>query len=309
MTTEPANRDGGTQHLPLGARGLALVLTCTAVWGGQAIAAKVSVEGIPAIVVLGLRLALALPILLIAAYGGHWRLRLRRRQWLLVAGNTLLVLLQIGLFLVGTGMTSSARSIVIVNTFPLFAALAARLLTNDARLQRREAGGLLIAFIGLQVVLLPRLGASLWHQEDIASSLIGDGLVLLSAALIGFKIAYLRRILAELNPLQSVFWSSLLGAIVCGIGSVTFYNVQEIPFSLPAVAAIGYQGLLVSGIAVLIWTYLLSQHPINKLTVFRLLTPPIGIFFSWLILSDELSAGLLSGAALIAIGIGQVNKK
>lgn len=303
LAAGPSSPSGGTQHLPLSKSSLALVLTCSLIWGGQSIAAKLSVETIPAIVVLGLRLALAMPILLIAAYWGRWRLRIHGRQWWQVAGNTFLVLLQTGLFLVGTGLTSSARSIVIVNTFPFFAALAGRWLTNDARLGRREWIGLVLAFVGLQVVLWPRL------NHGTQASLIGDLLVLMSAALIGFKIAYLRRILVDLTPIQSVFWSSVLGATVCGSLSILCCDFGTIAFSSTAIGAILYQGILVSAIAVLIWTYLLSRHAINNLTVFRLATPPIGIFLSWLLLSDTLTPEFLVGAALIVVGIHQVNQK
>ena len=298
--TDESTRGGGTQHLSLTMASLALVLTCTLIWGGQAIAAKVSVDTIPAVIVLALRFLLALPILFLAAYLGRWPLRIHAGQARLVAGNSLLVFLQTGLFLVGTGLTSSARSIVIINTFPFFAALAGRLLTNDSALRPRQWLGMILSVVGLQIVLLPRL------SHGTQASLVGDVLVLLAAALMGFKIAYVRRILSDLNAMQSVFWSTLLGAIACSVAVVCFYDVRSIEFSGSAIAAILYQGFLVSGIAVLIWTYLLSRHPINHLTVFRLASPPIGIFLSWILMSESLTVTLIAGTALITYGIYQV---
>ncbi|WP_153556720.1 DMT family transporter [Roseimaritima sediminicola] len=297
----------GVRHLPLTATSLCLVLLCASIWGGQAVAAKVAVDVYPATLVLAWRLLLSLPVLWLASYWSRWSLRLSVRQSGLVLVNTAMVLLQIGLFLVGTEATSSARSIVIINTFPLFAALAGAKLTSDARLTKRQWTGLLVAMAGLQFVLLPRAIAASMTGEN-TGTLWGDGLVLLAAILVGVKIAYLRRILAELNPLQSVFWSSLFGGVACLAASLLRSDLSALQFVPTAIAGIVYQGTVVSGIAVLTWTYLLSQHPLNKLTVFRLATPPIGLFASWLLLGEPLSASLIAGTLLIITGIHQVNR-
>jgi len=221
---------------------------------------------------------------------------------MLILVNSGLVMLQTGLFLIGTGLTSTARSIVIINTFPLFAAVAGHFLTNDAPVKRGQLAGILIAFGGLLIVLLPRLSV------DATASLTGDLVVLLAAILVGFKIAWMRRILVKLDPVQVVFWSSLLGAPFCFLLSLMLYDIPSVDFTTSSLGAIAYQGIVVSGLAVLIWTYLLSQHAVNNLTVFRLATPPVGVFLGWLILSESLSNTLLVGGAIIVLGIWSVNK-
>ncbi|MEO2034198.1 MAG: DMT family transporter [Planctomycetaceae bacterium] len=290
------------KHLPLSATSLALVLSCSLIWGGQAIAAKLAVNSVPPIMVLSLRFAMALPLLIVVAGIRRTSLRLSQRQLLLIVGNSVLVMIQLGLFLVGTGLTSTARSIVIVNTFPLFAAVAGHFLTNDAPVRRGQVAGLLIAFAGLSIVLLPRL------TVDTSTSLTGDLVVLTAAVIIGFKIAWMRRILGVLDPIQVVVWSSLLGAPLCFLLSLGMYDVASIRFSVSSLGAIAYQGILVSGFAVLAWTYLLSQHAVNNLTVFRLATPPIGMFLGWMLLSESLDGMLLVGGALIVAGIWSVHR-
>jgi len=300
MTTRKPST-GSVKHLPLSVTSLVLVLTCSLIWGGQAIAAKLAVHSIPPVLVLSLRFALALPVLAVTAYVRRTDLRLNRHQLLLILSNSVLVMIQLGLFLVGTGMTSTARSIVIVNTFPLFAAVACHFLTNDAPVRRGQLAGLLTAFAGLSIVLVPRL------TTDTTGDLTGDLIVLMAAVMIGFKIAWMRRILVEVCPVSVVFWASLLGAPLCFALSLILYDVPSVDFTASSLAAIAYQGIIVSGLAVLIWTYLLSQHAVNNLTVFRLATPPVGVFLGWIVFSESLSGTLLAGGALIVVGIWSVN--
>ena len=73
--------------------------------------------------------------------------------------------------------------------------------------------------------------------------------------------------------------------------------------------ALFYQGGVIAGFCFLAWTSILERYSASKLVVLFFATPLSGVFFSHLILGDELTFSLLGGAVLVAGGIYLVNMR
>ena len=127
----PANVRPLTPWAVAAALGLALL------WGGNAVAIKVSVGGLPSISLLTARTALGLVFLLGWAAVAGVSLRLRRGELLPLCGLSLLFSLQVLALIHGTSLTLSVRSVVLMNTFPFFTAIFAHLLLPGDRLNWR----------------------------------------------------------------------------------------------------------------------------------------------------------------------------
>lgn len=281
----------------------AMALSCAVIWGGQSVAVKLSVMEWPPFAVMAARFLLAsLTLGVLAVWSGR-PLRIDRSQVRLILGNVALLVVQIALFTIGTGRTTSARSVVLVNTFPFFAALACHFLTHDALIRRSQFLGLLLAFSGLIAVFSHQIFESATHTTA------GDLLVLAAAAVIGLKIAYVRRIVARVQPIPLLFWSTVAAGIICITVTVPLETHPWQRLTPTTTVALCYQGCLGSAVAAVLWTVLLERNSPNTVTVFRLTSPPLGVFFSWLILSEQPSPGLLAGCVLIVVGILCVNHR
>ena len=83
----------------------------------------------------------------------------------------------------------------------------------------------------------------------------------------------------------------------------------ELPdFSNPLVSVnVAYNGLVGTGLAMVLWVRLLAGYPPSRVSAFMFLTPVIGVFLSGLILLEPMSAFMLAGASLVAGGIYLVN--
>ena len=151
---------------------LALVLAILAVSTGAPFARWAAPA--PPLVIAALRVAIAAMVLLAAGWrdlGSLWRIASRDRP--LVALSGLLLAVHFGSWIASLSFTSTAASVALVCTNPIFAALFGRVLGD--RVAPRELVGIAIAAVGCAV-----LAGGDWRAGGDA--LIGDGLAVIGAA-------------------------------------------------------------------------------------------------------------------------------
>lgn len=283
-------------HSHLRGSGFLLALACAVIWAGQSVAVKVALRDVPAPWLISSRFliggAFAAAVLLISRRS-LWFPRAAVRPLLL---TNLLLFSQIALFTVGTGWTTSARSIVLINTFPFFTAL----FTFQRPLPRGGAFtmvGLPLAFLG--VVLL------FADERDLISggSLAGDLLVLLSALVMAANITLTKDLLKSVEPLQVVFWEGAMALPVFSAFALLQGSPLPVSVSAETLLSVGYQGIVVSGLAFWVWLNLLKRYPAEQLNVIRLLTPLFGLLIGPALLLERLTPMVVTGALCTSLGI------
>lgn len=274
-----------------------LALVCALIWAGQSVAVKVAIKEVPAGWLIASRFLIAWSVAATWALVGRHDLRVPTRYIPWIVLNNILLFSQIALFTLGTAQTTSVRSTVIVSSFPFFAALAGHMLVPRLRLRSHSVLGLSLAFAGVVVIFADR------RELVTGGASAGDLMVLASAIILGTNIACTKLMLDRLNPLQVVFWESVIAvpAFVCVALSAN--SPFPIHLSVGGWIALLYQGVLVSGVAFLLWLYLLSKHHPNDLNVVRLLTPLFGVLVGAAILQEAITLSVVAGGALSALGI------
>jgi len=193
---------------------LALVLAVVAISTGAPFARWA--QPAPPIVVAALRAALAAVLLLGA--GGHQLAslgRIARRDRPLIAAAGVMLAVHFGLWIVSLSLTSTAASVALVSTNPIFAALFGALLGD--RVTRREVVGIAIAAAGCAV-----LAGGDWSAGGDA--LIGDGLALIAAAsgagylVVGRRLRSALPLLPYLGAVNAIAAVALVVAAV-GLGA------------------------------------------------------------------------------------------
>jgi drug/metabolite transporter (DMT)-like permease len=170
----------------------------------------------PALVIAALRVGLASVLL----FGAGWReiprltaVRGRQRAWVAAAG--VLLGAHYGTWIASLQLTSTAASVALVCTNPVFAALFGRLLGD--RVTRQELGGIAIAALGCAV-----LAGGDWRTGGTA--LAGDALALLGAAcgagylVVGRKLRTTAPLLPYLGTVNAIATAALLAV---ALGSAT----------------------------------------------------------------------------------------
>src|SRR5215470_12344215 len=167
---------------------LALVLALVAISTGAPFARWA--HPAPAIAIAALRVAIASAVLLAAGWRELPGLgRIAPRDWPLVALSGVLLAIHFGSWIASLSFTSTAASVALVCTNPMFAALFGRLLGD--RVAPRELAGMAIAGAGCAV-----LARGDWVAGGDA--LAGDGLALLGAASVAAYLVIGRRLRSAL---------------------------------------------------------------------------------------------------------------
>jgi uncharacterized membrane protein len=181
-----------------------------------------------------------------------------------------------------------------------FTALAAWFIPAE-RFGLRAVGGFAVAFGGIVVLFAEKLGTG------GASSLLGDGLVIISAICWATQSLYLRMKLQGVDPFRITAWSQLVAVPIFLL--FAFFRGAELPdMTNPVVLlSVGFNGFVGTGLVMVLWVVLLSSYPPRRVSAFMFLTPVFGVFLSGLILLEPMSAFMLAGAALVAAGIYLVN--
>ena len=286
--------------------GKIIVLTSLIVslMGGGALAVKIGLQGFPP-----LKMALFRCILGIVAVGGiglyygmSMRMRFEElRRLLLIAACYALHTITLN---IGTQLTTAARATIFFYLYPFFAVLSGHFYLPSDRLSARKTVGILIAFGGVFLSLMPNL-----QGGGITRHLIGDLIVTLGACFLGLRITLTKVFVQEIHPYRLLVWLLALNIPCFYILGLIFEADKPIEWTLASGAGLLYQGWIVTGFCFLVLTSLLRKYKASKLVILGFLMPISGVLFSYLILGDELTFSLLAGTGLVATGIYLVNRQ
>ncbi|MFC1527046.1 DMT family transporter [Candidatus Latescibacterota bacterium] len=288
-------------HERIGLGAGALALLASFLWGGNQIAIKAGLAGMPPLAMAAARFGIGLAIVTVAARVMGVSIRVPRQTWRPLVGLGVLFIVQIICLNVGTVYTNASRSTVLITTYPFFTAFFAHFFIPGDRLDLPKASGLVLAFAG---VVLMFAGGLTQGGSDL---LVGDLVVLLSGLLLGLRQVVLKRILHGLHPYQVLFWQATAGVPVFVALSVLLEPGSVYGTTPGVMAGVAYQGVVVAGFCFILWVSLLKRHSASRLGVFAFSTPIVGVLFSALIMGDPLTPMLMASMALVAAGIVVVN--
>ncbi len=281
----------------IGPGAASLALLTAVLWGGNQVAIKVGLEGMPPLAMAAVRFTLGWCVVALAARITGCSVRLNRREIKPLMGLCALFVVQIATLNIGTAHTSASRSTVLITTYPFFTALFAHLLIPGDRVSARQLGGMALAFGGIVALFADTFIA------PTGAGLHGDIIVLGSASLLGLRQVVIKRLTAGLHPYKVLFWQALLSLPVFAVASVLIEGSAGYAWSRGSILGVLYQGVVIAGGCFIIIVSLLSRHSAGKLAVFAFVTPAVGVLLSAWITGDPLTAGLLLGTALVGTGV------
>ncbi len=289
---------GSPARRGIGAQAFFTTLLLSAMWGGNMVAIKVSLEAVPPIWGAFWRMLLGLPMLWLWARALRVDLRPGPGEARFLATLAVLFSAQIILLNWSIDKTSAAYSAVLVNSAPLFTNLIAHFVVPGDKVSRNRLLGLTLAFAGVACVLAGN------PDERLAPApLLGNLLSVATAALIGTRVVFTQRLVQRMNPIRTVFWQVVLSTPIFLLFAAASEPMLTAPLSGRVLAAMAYCGFGVVGIAFILWVRLLERHPPGMLSVFVFPTPIFGVLFSALVFGERLGVMLLAGTLATAFGI------
>jgi len=294
------------QPLPLTTTSALLTLLTVALWGGNPVATRFSVDALPPITVAGLRFLMAIGVMLVWCLSERVSFRVTAKQWpaVLIAGT--LLFLQILTFTIGAAWTSSSHASLFVNTFVFWVVGLEHFLIKTDRLTSLRWAGLALAAVGSITLLWE--GQAPASQPD-ATSVAGDALLLFSAFILGVKFLYTKHALKVIGPTELIFWHDIVAVVQFAIAVAIWEEPVLHSVEWPAWLGLLYQGIFVGGICFALQAHLLKKHSASQIAVFSFLTPLFGMVLGMLFRGDHLSVWLLASGLTIAAGIYLVNRR
>jgi drug/metabolite transporter (DMT)-like permease len=283
-------------------RGLMHLFIVYLVWGSTYLGIRVAVRegsGFPPFAMAFMRVVVAAAFLLGMARVRGERVRLRGREWSLLAISGLL------LWVGGNGLVSwaemraaSGLAALMVAAMPIWAALIEMVL--DRKPPRwKAAASIAIGFAGVGVLSWPVLRQG--STGDIISVL---GL-LLAPLFWAYGSIMLQRQKPDLGVSALAGWQQVFG----GAGLLVVAVARGEPMPAPtgeAWLAWGYLVVFGSVIAMTSYMATLKRLPYRIVSTYAYANPVIAVFLGWLILREPVTAYTLGGAALVVAGIAGV---
>ena len=190
--------------------------------------------------------------------------------------------------LVGGG---AGKSALLAYTMPFWVVLLAWLVLAE-RPGRRQWIGLVVAAIGLVLVIEPWQGLGGTKSTLLAIA----GGVCWAIGVVLSKRLFQR---SQVGALSLTAWQMLLGTIFL-ITIAVAARERAIEWTPWFAGALAYNAVLSTGLAWLMWSFVVARLPANVAGVSSLVIPIAGIGFAWLLLGEQPSA--IEGVGIVAIG-------
>lgn len=289
---------------PLGAAAAALALFVSLLWGGNVAAIKFGYDTFPPIWSAFWRFSSAGLAVMLWAWSQGVSLRPQRGEMRGLSILAAMFTAQIVCLNTATAWTSAAYAVVLLNSHPLFTNLFGQWFALEERLTVRRAVGLTVAFAGICWLALGRPAAALAPHPQW-----GNFLVLISASLLATRVLYTRGLVQKMHPLRTVTWQILLAVPAFLLIAVLTEPMTLREVTWPPVIAILYQGPVIAGFCFIVWTTLLKRHSASTLSMFGFTVPVFGVLLSAWMFGEEIGSRLVSGAALVTLGIVIVTRR
>ncbi len=292
-----------------------LATFCCLLWGSSYPAIKggyalfgIAPNDIPdKLVFAGWRFALAGAVLLVyAALSGKrvggWSGRQMGQFAMLGLTQTTL---QYVFFYIGLAYTTGVKSSIMNATGTFFSVLLAHFIYRNDRLSYGKALGCAVGFIGVMVV---NLGAGLGGLLQFDFTLLGEGFVVIAAAVLAAASIYGKRISQGIDPIVMTGWQLAIGGVALLVAGYALGGGLE-NFTLASSALLAYMVLL-SSLAISIWSLLLKHNRVSMITAFNFMVPVFGALLSAAFLDESILEWRNAVAlVLVCLGIWLVTKE
>ncbi len=191
--------------------------------------------------------------------------------------------LQYVFFYTGLAYTTGVKSSIMNATGTFFSVLLAHFIYRNDRLDRRKLLGCVIGFAGVMVV---NFGNGLAGLLAFDFTLLGEGFVVIAAFILAAASIYGKRVSQSVDAVVMTAWQLVIGGgalLVAGYAA----GGDLTGFSFASSALLAYMVLL-SSLAITIWSLLLQHNRVSLVTAFNFMVPVFGALLSALFLHESI---------------------
>jgi drug/metabolite transporter (DMT)-like permease len=282
-------------------RYLAAMVALSVIWGSAFMLVKVVLEEVDPLTLVAGRLVGGFLVLAAVLLVTKRRLPMTRQAWLvciaLGLGNNVWPFI---LLTWGQEHIESSLAAILTSSMALSTALLAHFWIRE-RLTLDRTLGLLVGFAGVFVLI----GGSLSDISD--ASTLGQIAVLAGVLGYSFGTVLARRYLQDADGIATATGQTLVASLVMVPLALGVDRPFHMDLSVKHIAAWVALGVLSSGLAYILYFWLVRQVTATQASMVGYLIPITAVFVGALVLNERLSANSFVGLAIILAGVWIVN--
>jgi len=195
---------------------------------------------------------------------------------------------------------ASGTASVLNSTMPLFTMLFAAIFLIEEQLTPARVAGLAIGFVGIIVLT----GGDVYDLRD--SAVLGQLAVVGAAACYGAGAIYARSLLKEEDPVSLTGGQLVLGTVLVLPILLVVRGTPDYSLSVEAWLSLLALGVLGTGIAIIIYLWLVDNVGSVRSSLVTYIIPIVGLFLGWAVLDESIGLNTVLGCALIIAGVAAV---
>jgi drug/metabolite transporter (DMT)-like permease len=271
-------------------------------WGSSYLFIKIGIETLSPFTLIAARTAIGAAVLAVVMVLAGEHLPRSGGTW----GHMLMVALlgiaiPFSLITWGEQSIDSALAAILNGTVPLLAIVLAAIVLVDEPMTLNRLLGLVVGFAGVIAITSPNFGSGMGGSLPGELALMGASVSYAAAGV------YARRFARDLRPLPSAFLEVGLAFLVILALAFVFEHPLATRVEPSTILAVGWLGLVGSGLAFLAFFFLLGRWGAGRTSTVAYLLPIVGIVLGVVVRHESLSAPVLVGTALIIGGVAVAN--
>ena len=275
---------------------IAFTIILTVIFGGNAVAIKLTLAGMGPLTSAGLRFVLAAVAIALWARVTGRSFRIHPDQVFPVVLVSIGFTMQMGCFYLGLERTFASRGVLISNLQPFFVLFLSHRFIPGERITMAKLWGILMGFGGVAVLFTG-------GQSFSGSIRSGDLLVLVAVTIWSGNVVFTKRIINDFSPFHLVLYPMMVSApVFIGAGAV-WDGAMISDLNAVVISAFFYQGLVSAAFGFVAWSTLLKKYGASTLHSFIFIMPIAGVVFSGIVLREPMTPNLIVAMMLIATGI------
>lgn len=281
-------------------RDAALTIFICILFGGNTVAIKFALTGMGPFTAAGIRFAIAAVIIYLWAKFRQIPLKLKPGQFRQVCILGGIFVVQLSCFYQGLARTTASHGVLIGNLLPFFVLILAHIFIPGDNISPRKGIGITLGFIGVLFLLLDDQDLTLGMRN-------GDFIVLFAVMLWSSSAVFVKRIIAEYDPVQITFYPMALGTPFFFIAACFLDSRMVVKIDDTILAALFYQSFVSASFGFIAWNSLLQRFGATILHSFVFIMPLAGVMFSVLFLKETVTSYLAISLGFIVTGVVVVN--
>lgn len=276
---------------------LLLAMLCL-IWGVTWVVIKIGLTDSPPFLSAAFRFMIAVVILgAIIIWKKKPRLRGAATWWRVLFPGVFMYFFSYAAVYYAEQYISAALTAVTFATFPFFVAILAHFYLPNERLTAIKLFGLLVGFAGIVVIFHDQLAVP---DPKVLPAMFVALISPLSAAL---AAVWLKKYVTDVDAVTATFWQMLVGiALLLPLG-LGLEKLSDFRWTITAIGSATALGVFGSALAFVVYLRLLKTEEATRVSLIAFVTPIVASVTGWIVLGENLTAGIISGGFLVLAGV------